>query len=107
MSEPLRPAAGVAGSERIAFVTPRATAVGRSGVGLAGLTLTRVSPKQPHGGARRLRIVMVAPPYFSVPPVAYGGIEAVVADLIDSLVGRGHEVTLIGVGRHVGAAPGD
>jgi glycosyltransferase involved in cell wall biosynthesis len=43
---------------------------------------------------------MVAPPYFSVPPVDYGGIEAVVADLIDSLVGRGHEVTLIGAGRH-------
>jgi glycosyltransferase involved in cell wall biosynthesis len=43
---------------------------------------------------------MVAPPYFRVPPVAYGGIEAVVADLVDTLVGRGHEVTLIGAGRH-------
>jgi glycosyltransferase involved in cell wall biosynthesis len=51
-------------------------------------------------GARRLHIAMVAPPYFSVPPVAYGGIEAVVADLVDALVGRGHQVTLIGVGRH-------
>jgi len=43
---------------------------------------------------------MVAPPYFRVPPVAYGGIEAVVADLVDTLVGRGHEVTLIGAGSH-------
>lgn len=43
---------------------------------------------------------MVAPPYFAVPPVAYGGIEAVVADLVDTLVDRGHEVTLIGAGRH-------
>jgi glycosyltransferase involved in cell wall biosynthesis len=51
-------------------------------------------------GARRLRIAIVAPPYFGVPPVAYGGIEAVVADLVDTLVGRGHEVTLIGAGRH-------
>ncbi len=43
---------------------------------------------------------MVAPPYFGVPPVAYGGVEAVVADLVDALVGCGHEVTLIGAGRH-------
>lgn len=42
---------------------------------------------------------MVAPPYFRVPPAAYGGIEAVIADLVDTLVGRGHEVTLIGAGR--------
>jgi glycosyltransferase involved in cell wall biosynthesis len=57
-------------------------------------------PQQVNGGVRRLRVVMIAPPYFSVPPEAYGGIEAVVADLIDSLVGRGHEITLIGAGRH-------
>jgi glycosyltransferase involved in cell wall biosynthesis len=43
---------------------------------------------------------MVAPPYFDVPPTAYGGIETVVADLVDSLVARGHQVTLIGAGRH-------
>jgi len=43
---------------------------------------------------------MVAPPYFSVPPAAYGGIEAVVADLVDALVARGHKVTLIGAGCH-------
>jgi glycosyltransferase involved in cell wall biosynthesis len=51
-------------------------------------------------GGRPLQIAMVAPPYFSVPPVGYGGIEAVVADLVDTLVDRGHEVTLIGAGRH-------
>ena len=51
-------------------------------------------------GARPLHIAMVAPPYFAIPPLAYGGIEAVVADLVDTLVGRGHEVTLIGAGRH-------
>lgn len=83
------------------------TAVGRSGTGLPAPTVTRVVPQQPYGGTRRLRVAMTAPPNFTVPPVAYGGIEGVVADLIDSLVGRGHEVTLIGVGRHVGAAPGD
>jgi len=43
---------------------------------------------------------MVAPPYFNVPPAAYGGIETVVADLVDALVARGHKVTLIGAGTH-------
>ena len=47
-----------------------------------------------------MHIGMVAPPYFSLPPSAYGGIEVVVADLVDSLVARGHQVTLIGAGHH-------
>jgi glycosyltransferase involved in cell wall biosynthesis len=48
---------------------------------------------------RRLRIAMVAPPWFEVPPQGYGGIEAVCAGLVDRLVARGHRVTLIGAGR--------
>jgi glycosyltransferase involved in cell wall biosynthesis len=51
-------------------------------------------------GVRRLRVVVVAPPYFAVPPRAYGGVEAVVADLVDALTDRGHDVTLIGAGEH-------
>jgi glycosyltransferase involved in cell wall biosynthesis len=43
--------------------------------------------------------VLIAPPYFDVPPPAYGGVEAVVADLADALVERGHSVTLVGAGR--------
>ncbi|MFE2754177.1 glycosyltransferase family 4 protein [Actinosynnema sp. NPDC059335] len=46
----------------------------------------------------RLRVALVVPPYFDVPPKAYGGVEAVVADLADSLVARGHSVTLLGAG---------
>jgi len=49
---------------------------------------------------RQLHVAMIAPPYFDIPPTAYGGIEAVVADLVDALIDRGHEVTLIGAGRH-------
>ncbi|BFU43155.1 glycosyltransferase family 4 protein [Krasilnikovia sp. MM14-A1004] len=49
--------------------------------------------------ARPLRIAMVVPPYFEVPPQGYGGVESVVADLTDALVQRGHHVTLIGAGR--------
>jgi glycosyltransferase involved in cell wall biosynthesis len=51
-----------------------------------------------------LRIAMVAPPWFELPPSAYGGIEAMCADLVDRLVARGNEVTLIAVGRNNTAA---
>lgn len=47
---------------------------------------------------RALRIGMVAPPWYPVPPPAYGGTEAVVAALVDQLVARGHEVTLVASG---------
>jgi glycosyltransferase involved in cell wall biosynthesis len=42
----------------------------------------------------RLRIGMVAPAWLPVPPVGYGGIERVVAVLVDGLVDAGHDVTL-------------
>jgi glycosyltransferase involved in cell wall biosynthesis len=43
---------------------------------------------------RPLRIAQVAPLFESVPPQLYGGTERVVANLADSLVDLGHEVTL-------------
>ncbi|MCF6733674.1 glycosyltransferase family 4 protein [Blastococcus sp. KM273129] len=46
-----------------------------------------------------LRVALVAPPYFEVPPGGYGGVEAVVADLADALAAQGHHVTLLGAGR--------
>lgn len=53
---------------------------------------------EPDTASRPLRVVLVAPPYFDVPPKGYGGTEAVVADLADALVARGHRVTLLGAG---------
>lgn len=50
------------------------------------------------GMTERLRVAMVAPPWFPVPPPAYGGIEAVVGDLTRALTDRGCQVTLIGAG---------
>ncbi len=47
-----------------------------------------------------LRIAVVAPPWFELPPEGYGGTESVVADLVDQLVERGHDVTLVASGRH-------
>ena len=51
-------------------------------------------------GSEGLRIAMVAPPWFEVPPRGYGGIEEVVGALVDQLVARGHHVTLVGAGAH-------
>jgi glycosyltransferase involved in cell wall biosynthesis len=48
----------------------------------------------------RLRVAVIAPPWFEVPPSGYGGIESVVAGLVDQLTRLGHEVTLIGAGCH-------
>jgi glycosyltransferase involved in cell wall biosynthesis len=50
---------------------------------------------------QRLRIGVIAPPYFSLPPTGYGGVEAVVSDLVDGLVDLGHEITLVGAGKHL------
>ncbi|ROP42568.1 glycosyltransferase family 4 protein [Saccharothrix texasensis] len=47
-----------------------------------------------------LRVAMIAPPWFELPPSAYGGIEAMCADLADRLVARGNHVVLVGVGRN-------
>jgi glycosyltransferase involved in cell wall biosynthesis len=41
-----------------------------------------------------MRIAVIAPPWYRVPPKGYGGIEWVVALLADGLSDRGHEVTL-------------
>ncbi|MGH3871409.1 MAG: glycosyltransferase family 4 protein [Pseudonocardiaceae bacterium] len=59
-----------------------------------------LTPEPAAVGTQRLRIAMIVTPYFTVPPQGYGGVEAVVADLVDPLVDRGHHVTLIGGGRH-------
>jgi glycosyltransferase involved in cell wall biosynthesis len=51
-----------------------------------------------------LRIAMVVPPWYELPPTGYGGIELICAALVDALVARGHEVTLFGAGTRTGTA---
>lgn len=46
-----------------------------------------------------MKIALVAPPWYPIPPVGYGGIEVVVADLATGYQASGNEVVLI--------APGD
>ncbi|EUA33690.1 glycosyl transferase, group 1 family domain protein [Mycobacterium xenopi 3993] len=38
-----------------------------------------------------------------MPPRAYGGVEAVIADLVDALLARGHDVTLLGAAANTAA----
>jgi glycosyltransferase involved in cell wall biosynthesis len=45
-----------------------------------------------------MKIAIVAPPWFAIPPLGYGGIERVVSYLADGLAGRGHDVTLFAPG---------
>lgn len=45
-----------------------------------------------------MRIAEICPPWFSVPPTGYGGIEWVTALLADGLAERGHDVTLFASG---------
>lgn len=45
-----------------------------------------------------MRVLQIAPPWFTVPPERYGGTELVVAGLVDRLVATGHDTTLVASG---------
>jgi len=45
-----------------------------------------------------VRIAIVAPPYYELPPRSYGGVELICHILAEGLVDRGHDVTLVGAG---------
>lgn len=51
---------------------------------------------------RPLRIAMVVPPWYELPPPGYGGLEQVCSALVDALSARGHRVTLFGAGEDTG-----
>jgi glycosyltransferase involved in cell wall biosynthesis len=51
-----------------------------------------------HEEGSPLRIAIVAPPWYAIPPEGYGGIESMVYWLAEGLHARGHDVTVIGAG---------
>ena len=51
-------------------------------------------PSRRIGATMYVRIAEIAPPWFTVPPSGYGGIELVVSLLTENLVEHGHDVTL-------------
>lgn len=48
--------------------------------------------------AASVRILQIAPPWFTVPPTGYGGTEQVVSLLTEGLIDRGHDVVLLASG---------
>jgi glycosyltransferase involved in cell wall biosynthesis len=61
-------------------------------VGYPPMRPVTAEPSRP--ASTPLRVAMLAPPWISVPPPGYGGVESVVSVLTDALVRRGHAVTL-------------
>lgn len=61
-------------------------------------------PSRHPGLGRPLRIAMVVPPWYELPPPGYGGVEQVCTALVDALVARGHQVTLFGAGAKTGTS---
>src|SRR5581483_9222552 len=53
---------------------------------------------RPRGGGVTVRIALIAPVWFPMPPERYGGTERVVSLLADGLVEAGHDVTLFASG---------
>lgn len=49
-------------------------------------------------GLRALRLGVVAPPWYTIPPSGYGGIEWLCHWLVEGLVARGHDVVLVAAG---------
>ena len=45
-----------------------------------------------------MKVAILSPPWFPVPPTGYGGIEWIVSLLADGLAKDGHEVTLFASG---------
>jgi glycosyltransferase involved in cell wall biosynthesis/predicted SAM-dependent methyltransferase len=43
-----------------------------------------------------LKLAILSTPFLETPPIAYGGLERIVADLAEELAKRGHEVTVFG-----------
>src|SRR3954453_23508730 len=70
----------------------RSTATGTS------TSRTATSTWRPGREAARVKIAVLAPVWFAVPPVGYGGIEWIVWLLADGLVDAGHDVTLFAPG---------
>jgi glycosyltransferase involved in cell wall biosynthesis len=66
---------------------------------LSSLSPTPARSSQTDASSGALAVAVLAPPWITVPPDGYGGIEWVVGLLCDELVARGHDVTLF-------AAPG-
>jgi len=61
-----------------------------------GFPVNRIAPEQLTDTDRSLRVGLISGPMVAIPPAGYAGTERIVAVLLNELVRRGHQVTLIG-----------
>src|SRR5204863_3451661 len=61
-------------------------------------SMGRAARGLPREGGGSLKVAVLSPVWFPVPPTGYGGIEWVVSLLADGLVDAGHDVTLFASG---------
>jgi glycosyltransferase involved in cell wall biosynthesis len=59
---------------------------------------SRVAARRRRAGSRSVNVTLIAPPWYPVPPSAYGGIELVVALLAQKFERCGHDVTVLANG---------
>jgi glycosyltransferase involved in cell wall biosynthesis len=64
----------------------------------AGSVVTPHSEPDTVVATEPLSVLVVVPPWFPIPPVGYGGLEAVADSLIRALALRGHRVEVVGGG---------
>jgi len=82
----------------------------QSATGGSAVAVEEITPANPEASAKsrppaqQLRLAFAMPPWFDVPPAAYGGIESLVGDLIGALIERGHTIFMVGVGTNGTAA---
>lgn len=82
----------------------------QSNTGGSAVAVEEIMPANPEASAKSkppaqlLRLAFAMPPWFDVPPAAYGGIESLVGDLIGALIERGHTIFMVGVGTNGTAA---
>ena len=74
--------------------------LGSTGVRALGRVMGRATSRtaRQRGDVRDMRVAVLSPVWFPVPPPGYGGIEWVVSLLADGLVDAGHDVTLFASG---------
>ena len=87
-------------SRRAPELAGRVAHRGHSGIrsDMDGLRSNGAMSRSRKGVMRQMRVGLVCPVWFPVPPEAYGGTERVVALLADGLVDAGHDVTLFASG---------
>jgi glycosyltransferase involved in cell wall biosynthesis len=98
MSNAPRRREAIASMEKLAVQTRRDAPPPSLGAPIIPRRSSPQGPEYGRTGRARLRIALLAPVWFPVPPPRYGGIESVVGLLAEALGDAGHDVTVFASG---------